>query len=81
MDRNQIIGKVKDILSEEFEVDACIMEDDALLLKTLDLDSLDVVDMVVLVEKNFGFKMQTSDFARIRTFNDLYELIMSNTVE
>ncbi|MCM1176839.1 MAG: phosphopantetheine-binding protein [Clostridium sp.] len=80
MDRSKITDRVKDILSEEFEVEAGLMADDAPLLKTLDLDSLDVVDMVVLVEKNFGFKMQTSDFAGIRTFNDLYDVIVSNTV-
>ncbi|MDE5890753.1 MAG: acyl carrier protein [Bacteroidales bacterium] len=75
MDRNQIIDKVKEILAEEFEADAGLMADDAPLLKTLDLDSLDVVDLVVLVERNFGFKMQTSDFAVIKTFSDLYDVI------
>lgn len=75
MDRNHIIERIKAILSEEFEADAEVMADDAPLLKTLDLDSLDVVDMVVIVEKNFGFKMKTSDFAEIKTFSDLYDVI------
>lgn len=76
MEIDQIREKVQNILSEEFEAGTEIMEDDAPLLKTLDLDSLDVVDMVVLVERNFGFKMQTSDFAGIKTFRDLYDVIM-----
>lgn len=67
--------KVRNILSEEFEIETDVMADDAPLMLTLELDSLDVVDMVVLVEKNFGFKMQTSDFASIKTFNDLYDVI------
>jgi len=79
MDRVQIKEKVINILSEEFEADPDVMADHAPLLKTLDLDSLDVVDLVVLVERHFGFKMQTADFAGIQTFNDLYDVIKART--
>ena len=81
MDRNELKEKVRNILSEEFEIETGAMTEDAPLMLTLELDSLDVVDMVVLVEKNFGFKMKTSDFAAIKTFDDLYDVIEAGGVK
>ena len=50
MNKEQLIEKVNGILAEEFETDVADMQPDASLMKVLDLDSLDIVDMVVLVE-------------------------------
>ena len=58
MEEQQLIEKVRDILAEEFEVDRDLMTEDAPLMSTLDLDSLDIVDLAVVVENNFGFKMK-----------------------
>jgi len=41
------------------------------------LDSLDLVDMVVLIEHNFGFTVRAKDFAEIKTFEDFYQFINS----
>ena len=57
MERQQMIEKMRDILSDEFEVEKELILEDAPLMSTLELDSLDVVDMVVLIEKHFGLKM------------------------
>ena len=48
---------------------------------TLELDSLDLVDMVVLVEKNFGFNVTGQDFAGIKTFQDFYDLVITRMQE
>ena len=48
-------------------------------LKTLDLDSLDLVDVVVLVDKNFGVTLTGPDFKELKTFQDFYDLIISRT--
>ena len=44
-------------------------------METLDLDSLDLVDVVVLVEQNFGITLVGGDFVGIKTFEDFYNLI------
>lgn len=44
-------------------------------MKTLDLDSLDIVDVVVMVEKHFGFTMKKEDFKSINTFQDFYDFV------
>ncbi len=72
MTREEIIEKVNEFLVEEFEVDGSLIKPEASLQETLDLDSLDYVDLVVVIEQNFGFKVQGEDFVDIKTFDDFY---------
>ncbi|MBP8849020.1 MAG: hypothetical protein KBG80_00555 [Breznakibacter sp.] len=75
MTHEEIIEKMKTVLADEFEVDASIITPDAPLMETLDLDSLDLVDVVVLIEQNFGITLVGPDFVGIVTFQDFYNLI------
>ncbi len=81
MTNEEIIEKIRTTLAEEFEVDIDVIQPDALLMETLKLDSLDLVDMVVLVEKNFGFNVTGQDFAGIKTFQDFYNLVITRMQE
>ncbi|MNJ89051.1 Acyl carrier protein [compost metagenome] len=75
MKREEIILTTKQFLSEEFEVDAASIQPDNNLQQTLDLDSLDYVDLVVVIEENLGIKPTAEDFKTIETFNDFYDLV------
>jgi acyl carrier protein len=75
MNRTEIIETTKRFLSEEFEVDPSIIINESNLKKTLDLDSLDYVDLVVVIEENFGFKTRAEDFQSVVTFNDFYDMV------
>lgn len=75
MERADIINTTKRFLSEEFEVDINKIQDANNLRETLDLDSLDYVDLVVLMEENLGYKPTADDFKTIETFNDFYNLV------
>lgn len=77
MERDEIIEKINEFLVDEFEVEEEVIEPDANLKETLDLDSLDYVDLVVEIESNFGFKVNPEDFAGIHTFQDFYEYVIS----
>lgn len=68
----EIIKTVNAFLVEEFEVDESKIKPDANLRDTLELDSLDYVDLVVVIESNFGFKVKGEDFTSIHTFQDFY---------
>lgn len=81
MTREEIISTTKEFLAEEFEVDKSLIETDANLKETLDLDSLDYVDLVVVIEENFGFKVTGEDFVGIVTFNDFYNLVEKKLAE
>lgn len=73
--RNEIEAKTIKFLSEEFEVEPSTITPDAPLKETLALDSLDYVDLVVVIEENFGFKVKGEDFMRLVTFKDFYDHI------
>ena len=78
MTRNEeIIGKVNEFLVEEFEVDASKITAEANLKEVLELDSLDYIDLVVVIESNFSFKVKPEDFTNISTFQDFYDYIIS----
>jgi acyl carrier protein len=72
-----IIDKINGFLSEEFEVDVDRMLPNANIRQTLELDSLDYIDLVVVVENNFSFKVKPEDFIRIISFQDFYTYIIS----
>ena len=76
MTNEEIIEKIRTTLAEEFEIDVEQIQPDAPLMQTLELDSL--VDMVVLIDKNFGFTVTAKDFAGIKTFQDFYNLVISH---
>ncbi len=80
MTRDEIIETTKRFLSEEFEVEKNTIQAGNNLQKTLDLDSLDYVDLVVVIEENLGFKPTSEDFKAIDTFNDFYDLVEKKIV-
>jgi len=77
MSRDEIIDITNRFLIEEFEVEPDVIQPDADLKESLDLDSLDYVDLVVLIESNFGIKLESKDFTNVNTFDNLYDLIGS----
>jgi acyl carrier protein len=75
MDKNSIIKKINQFLENEFEVEADEIQPDAKLKDSLELDSLDYVDLVVSVESNFNVKLDAEDFVDIVTLQNFYDLI------
>lgn len=77
MNRKEIEDKVRDFLLEDLEVDEEKIYPDAKLKDDVGIDSLDFVDIVVIVEKNFGFKIKPEEMAGVVTLNDFYNYIES----
>lgn len=75
MNRKEIEDKVRDFLLEDLEVDEEKIYPDAKLKDDVGIDSLDFVDIVVIVEKNFGFKIKPEEMAGVVTLNDFYNYI------
>ena len=74
MGRDEIIAKTIQFLADEFEVDPELIVPENNLHETLELDSLDYVDLVVVIEENLGFKATKEDFESVQTFNDFYDV-------
>ena len=81
MEKDKIITIVDDFLVNEFEVDRDDIVNDANFKTTLGLDSLDYIDMVVIIESNFGVKLGESDFKKVVTFDDFYDTIQNKISE
>jgi acyl carrier protein len=81
MTQEDIIKTVNTFLIEEFEVDEAKITPEANLRETLELDSLDYVDLVVVIESNFGFKVKGEDFMNIHTFQDFYNYCYTKVQE
>jgi acyl carrier protein len=75
MTKLEIIEKVNFFLVDEFEIDEAAIKPDAHLIDDLGLESLDLVDIVVVIEKEFGFKVKREDMAEVRSLSSLYDYI------
>ena len=81
MDKESIIERINGFLVEEFEVEAGKITPEANLRETLELDSLDYIDLVVVIESNFGFKVKPEDFQGIVTFQNFYDYVSNRVGE
>ncbi len=77
MENKKIIDTIQSFLIEEFEVEPAKITNDANLKETLGLDSLDYIDLVVIIESNFKFKVKPEDFTHIDTLEDFYNYVIS----
>lgn len=77
MNRKEIIEKVNQFLINEIEIEEDLISPDALLTKDLGIDSLDVVDIVVIVEQVFGVKIKGEELKDVKTLQQFYDFIES----
>ncbi|MGL1862118.1 MAG: phosphopantetheine-binding protein [Pseudodesulfovibrio sp.] len=78
----EVIQLVNELLAEEFELKIEQMKPEALFKDDLDLDSLDAVDMVVVLEQEFKFKIKKDEaFRSIRTLGDLHSFVLEKKKE
>ena len=75
MTKQEIIEKVNTLLVEEFEIEQSLLSPQAQLKQDLEIDSLDFVDIVVLIEREFGFKPQPAELKTVKTLAELYDYI------
>ena len=71
MTREEIEEKVRAFLIDDLEIDEDKLKDD------MGIDSLDFVDIVVIVEKNFGFKIKSEEMKDVTTLSQFCDYIES----
>ena len=77
MNRQEIEEKVRAFLIEDLEIDEEKISNDATLKEDMGIDSLDFVDIVVIVEKNFGFKIKPEEMTGVTTLRQFCDYIES----
>lgn len=78
MSIEEINEKVKNFLVEDLEIEEEKIEGGARLKEDLGIDSLEVVDVVVLVEDQFGYKMKPEDFKELHTMDQFTKFIQDH---
>lgn len=77
MTREEIEEKVKGFMVEELELEEDELVAEALLKDDLGIDSLDYVDIVVIVDKIFGFKIKPEEMTDVKTLGQFCDYIES----
>ena len=76
MKKEEIIEKVNGFFVDEFEIEEDLIKPEA-TWKDIGIDSLDFVDIVVIVDNTFGIQLKGEDMADVRTLADFYNFIES----
>lgn len=75
-DGDRIVERINEVFLEDFEMEPSQLLPEAHLFEELGLDSLDVVDLVVALQKKFDVSIRDDERIRdIRTLGDLYSFI------
>ncbi len=78
MNDQEIIERINSTLAEEFEFDLEKMTPETTLFEDMGLDSLDVVDLVIVLETAFGMKIREEEAIRsIRTLGDIHNFVIN----
>ncbi len=77
MTREEIEEKVRAFLIDDLEIEEEKIAPDALLKDDMGIDSLDFVDIVVIVERNFGFKIKPEEMQGVTTLSQFIDYIQS----
>ena len=73
----EVIAIINDSMVKEFELDPAAMLPEAHLVNDLEMDSLDFVDLVIVLQNAFNVKLRNDPSVReIRTLGDLHALIL-----
>ena len=74
-----MITKVKELLAKQLHVDLATIEDDSNILDDLGADSLDVVEMLMTLESEFGIIVPDEDVMELKTVRAVADYIESHT--
>jgi acyl carrier protein len=82
MTDQEIVSLINSSLAEEFELNSEDMVPEAKIYEDLGLDSLDIVDLVIVLESAFAFKIREEAAVRqIRTLGDIHSFVIGKKRE
>lgn len=78
MDRDEVIALVRRHLSEELEVEPDRIQLETRFREDLDADSLDLYELVMELEDQYGIKVSEEEAARIKTVADAVDFVVEH---
>ncbi|MDA3946492.1 MAG: phosphopantetheine-binding protein [Helicobacteraceae bacterium] len=77
MTEELVRATLKEVLIEEFEVEEDEIVEGANFFEDLDMDSLDAIDLIVMMDKKLNIDLKAEDAQKIRTIDEFVTLIMT----
>jgi acyl carrier protein len=77
MERSEILGRVSDVIVEQLSVEPDKVVETATFVEDLGADSLDLVEVVMAFEDEFGLTIPDTALENIKTVGDAVEFIIS----
>ncbi len=78
MSNDELVQKVKDIIAESLGVKKAEVVSSASFIDDLNADSLDIVELVMTIEKEFDIEIPDDEAEKIRTVQDAVDYIVSH---
>ena len=79
INREEALERVRGILVEQLGVDEEQVTDDASFQGDLDADSLDLVELIMELEGQFGLKISDEDAQKIATVGEAVDYVVSHS--
>ncbi|MBE6728634.1 MAG: acyl carrier protein [Ruminococcaceae bacterium] len=73
-----IFDKLKEIIAEQLEIDADTITAETRLGEDLNADSLDIVEMLMSLEDEFGVDIPDEEIEKMKTVGDVVSYIEEN---
>lgn len=78
MEREEILDKVRSVIVDQLGVEEDVVSDDASFIDDLGADSLDIVELVMALEEEFGISIPDEEAESIKTVGDAVSYIEAN---
>ena len=75
MNKEDVFLKFQEILVEEFEIDKERVTPDAKLYEDLELDSIDLIDLMVRMKEYIAGKLEPEQFKKAVTIQDVIDIL------
>jgi acyl carrier protein len=76
--RDEVFERVKEVLSERLSVEEADINEEANFQEDLDADSLDLVEMIMELEDQFGIKIPDEDAQKIQTVGQAVDYVTAH---
>ncbi len=75
MSRDEYVAKIKGIVADQLNYDIEKLSADTLFVEDLNADSLEIVELVMALEQEFGIEISEDDVEKIKTIGDLADVL------